>query len=103
MRRMLLSIIAVAILTGAALGLLFPVGISHASSSYSVYVYPGGPEKYTGRDMKTTHAGLKITMADFKALVDDLVKSLDQFKVPQKEKDELLAILGPLNKDIVTA
>lgn len=42
MSRMLLSIIAVAILTGAALGLLFPVGISHASSSYSVYVYPGG-------------------------------------------------------------
>ena len=42
MRRMLLSIIAVAILTGAALGLLFPVGISHASSSYSVYVYPRG-------------------------------------------------------------
>ena len=63
----------------------------------------GGPEKYTGRDMKTTHAGLKITMADFNALVDDLVKSLDQFKVPQKEKDELLGILGPLNKDIVTA
>lgn len=63
----------------------------------------GGPEKYTGRDMKTTHAGLKITMADFNALVEDLVKSLDKFEVPAAEKSELLGILGPLNKDIVTA
>ena len=63
----------------------------------------GGPEKYTGRDMKTTHAGLKITKANFDALVEDLVKSLDKLKVPEKEKGELLAILGPLNKDIVTA
>ena len=63
----------------------------------------GGPEKYTGRDMKTTHAGLMITKADFDALVEDLVKSLDKFKVPEKEKNELLGILGPLNTDIVTA
>ncbi|MGI8422662.1 MAG: group I truncated hemoglobin [Chloroflexota bacterium] len=63
----------------------------------------GGPEKYTGRDMKTSHAGLKIKVADFNALVEDLVKSLDKFKVPEKEKNELLAILGPMQKDIVTA
>ncbi len=63
----------------------------------------GGPEKYTGRDMKSSHAGLNITMADFNALVEDLVKALDQFKVPAQEKNELLAILGPLDKDIVTA
>ena len=63
----------------------------------------GGPEKYTGRDMKSTHAGLKITMADFNALVEDLVKSLDKFKVPEKEKSELLGALGPMSSDIVTA
>ena len=63
----------------------------------------GGPEKYTGRDMKTTHAGLKITMTDFNVFVEDLVKALDANKVPEKEKNELLAALGPMNKDIVTA
>jgi hemoglobin len=63
----------------------------------------GGPEKYTGRDMKTTHAGLMIKKADFDALVEDLVKSLDKYKVPSAEKSELLAILGPLQTDIVTA
>jgi len=63
----------------------------------------GGPEKYTGRTMKETHAGLKITMADFNALVEDLVKALDAANVPTQEKTELLNILGPLQSDIVTA
>ena len=62
----------------------------------------GGPCKYTGRDMKTTHAGMGVTDADFNALVEDLVATLDKFKVPEKEKGELLGVLGPMRKDIVT-
>lgn len=61
----------------------------------------GGPCTYTGRDMKRTHAGMRITAADFNALVDDLVASLNTFKVPEAEKQELLGILGPMKKDIV--
>ena len=61
----------------------------------------GGPCKYTGRDMKTTHKGMGITNADFDALVGDLVASLDKFKVGEREKQELLAALGPMRKDIV--
>jgi hemoglobin len=61
----------------------------------------GGPQKYTGRDMKTTHAGMGIAEADFNALVEDLVKALDQFKVGETEKSQLLAILGPMKSDIV--
>jgi hemoglobin len=61
----------------------------------------GGPCTYTGRDMKTTHAGMGITDAQFNALVEDLVKTLDKFKVPEKEKGELLGILGPMKPSIV--
>jgi hemoglobin len=61
----------------------------------------GGPCNYTGRDMKTTHAGMGIRTADFNALVQDLVAALDTFKVPETDKQELLGILGPLKKDIV--
>ena len=61
----------------------------------------GGPCKYTGLDMKTAHKGMKITDADFNALVEDLVKSLDKFKVPAKEKNELLTALGSMKPDIV--
>jgi hemoglobin len=61
----------------------------------------GGPCKYTGKDMKTAHTGMKITEEQFNALVEDLVMSLDKFKVPEKEKSELLGILGTMKGDIV--
>ena len=61
----------------------------------------GGPCTYTGKDMKTAHKGMGIKDADFNALVEDLVKSLDKFKVPEKEKGELLTILGSLKPQIV--
>ena len=38
---------------------------------------------------------------DFNALVEDLVAALDEFKVPEKEKGELLGILGPMKNAIV--
>ena len=61
----------------------------------------GGPCAYLGKDMKATHAGMGITDAEWSATVADLVKSLDKFKVGAKEQQELLAILGPMKKDIV--
>ena len=61
----------------------------------------GGPCKYTGKDMKTAHKGMGITDADFNALVEDLVKALDQFHVGETEKNELLGALGPMKGDIV--
>ncbi|MCP9439952.1 MAG: group 1 truncated hemoglobin [Nitrospira sp.] len=61
----------------------------------------GGPCTYEGRDMKTAHKGMKVTTAAFNALVEDLVAALDTFNVPEKEKGELLAILGPMKADIV--
>jgi hemoglobin len=61
----------------------------------------GGPCVYTGRDMRTAHAGMGISNADFDALVGDLVATLNKFKVPDREKQELLSVLGPMRKDIV--
>lgn len=61
----------------------------------------GGPCIYTGRDMKTTHKGLGITEADWAASVADLNATLDKFKVPKAEHDEVLAAISGLKKDIV--
>ena len=61
----------------------------------------GGPCKYTGKDMKTAHAGMGISNADFNALVEDLTKSLNKFKVGKAEQDQLLGVLGPMRPQIV--
>lgn len=61
----------------------------------------GGPCTYTGRDMKAAHAGMGIGNADFGALVEDLVASLNKFNVGDQEKNELLGALGPMQQDIV--
>jgi len=60
----------------------------------------GGPCTYTGRDMKTAHAGMGINGSEFDALVGDLVTTLNKFKVPEREKNDLLGALGPMKKDI---
>lgn len=61
----------------------------------------GGPLKYTGRDMKTAHAGMKITEAEFNALAGHLVATLKKYNVPQAEIDELVGIVASTKKDIV--
>ena len=61
----------------------------------------GGGCTYTGRDMKTSHTGMGITEEQFDPVVEDLVKALDKFSVPQAEKDELLGALGGMKGDIV--
>lgn len=61
----------------------------------------GGPCKYEGKDMKTSHTGMKVTEEEFGALVEDLVKALDDAKVGEKEKNELVGALGGMKGDIV--
>ena len=61
----------------------------------------GGPCKYAGKDMKAAHAGMGISSADFDALVEDLVKSLNKFKVAAADQKALLGILGPMKAQIV--
>ncbi len=46
----------------------------------------GGPCTYSGRDMKTTHNGMKITTAAFNAFVEDLVSALDSLQRPEERK-----------------
>jgi hemoglobin len=61
----------------------------------------GGPVRYTGRDMKTVHAGMGISTADFNALVEDLVLALNENRVPMQAQQLLLGALAPLAADIV--
>ena len=63
----------------------------------------GGPCQYTGQSMTEAHRGMGVKDADFNALVEDLVKTLNKFNVPQAEQQELLGVLGPMKGQIVGA
>ena len=67
-----------------------------------ICVASGGPCIYTGRDMKSVHAGMGIKNSHFNALVQDIGKALNKFKVPAREQRELVAALAPTRRDIVT-
>jgi hemoglobin len=61
----------------------------------------GGPLKYSGRDMKNAHAGMKITTAEFNAAAGHLIAALKKYNVPQAEIDELVGLVGGTAKDMV--
>ena len=61
----------------------------------------GGPCYYTGRDMKTAHAGSGISKADWDRTLKIFGEVLDKFKVPEQERKDIAAAIGPLEKDIV--
>ena len=61
----------------------------------------GGPCKYTGRTMAATHKGMNISRDEFSWTGGHLAAALDKFKVPAKEKNELLAAIGSMQNQIV--
>ena len=61
----------------------------------------GGPCNYTGLDMVAAHKGRGVTSEAFNAVAEDLSAVLDQFKVPAKEKGEVMTLVGSLKPSIV--
>jgi len=61
----------------------------------------GGPCVYSGRNMADAHDGMHIRDDEFDALVQDIAKSFDKFKVPAAERNESLAILNQMRGAIV--
>lgn len=63
----------------------------------------GGPCKYTGKDMKTAHAGQDVTRSNFNALVEVLQQSMDAQGIAFRVQNRLLARLAPMYRDVVNA
>jgi len=61
----------------------------------------GGPQKYSGRDMKEVHSGLNISEKEWEAMLADFKTTLNKFNVPEKEQVELIQLVGGLKGDIV--
>ncbi len=61
----------------------------------------GGPQAYTGRDMRAAHAGMNISEQEFLAVVDDIVAAMDRNGVGLAEKGEVIAILYSMKGDVI--
>jgi hemoglobin len=61
----------------------------------------GGPQIYSGRSMGDSHRHLMITDEEWMAFMDDFQQTLDKFKVPQPEQEELKAIVESTKESIV--
>jgi hemoglobin len=63
----------------------------------------GGPMYYTGRDMKLSHKGMRISAADWQAFLGHLNATLDAFQVPARERADVIAFIDSTKADIVEA
>jgi hemoglobin len=61
----------------------------------------GGPAYYTGRDMKTSHDGMRIDESDWELFMHHSGAMLDHFGVPAREKEEVLVFFASLKGEIV--
>ena len=61
----------------------------------------GGPLLYTGRDNKTSHKGMGISASDWELFMGHLNATLDAFKVPQQERNDVIGFIESTRADIV--
>ncbi len=61
----------------------------------------GGPMVYTGRDMKLSHVGMRISDADWAAFIRHLEATLDKFSLPDAERRDVLAFIDSTRAEIV--
>ena len=61
----------------------------------------GGPMYYTGRDMLTTHKGMKISESDWSRFLDHAGATMQFLQVPQAECDDIAGFVLSLKADIV--
>lgn len=61
----------------------------------------GGPVYYTGRDMKTSHKGMKISESDWSIFLGHAGDTMQALSVPPRECDEVVAFVLTLKDDLV--
>lgn len=61
----------------------------------------GGPVYYTGRDMKLSHAGMKISESDWDTFIEHAVATMTHFQLGETEVNDIASFVSSLKDDIV--
>ena len=61
----------------------------------------GGPNNYTGKDMREAHASMELTEEHFTAVAEALVGTLNDLSVTQAHIDEIVSIAVSVKDDVL--
>jgi hemoglobin len=61
----------------------------------------GGPFEYTGKPLGRAHEDLHLTSEEFDEVGEEIASALDHFKVPEREKQEVLAAIVAQKADVI--
>ncbi len=63
----------------------------------------GGPYEYTGLPLHEAHQGFHLSAEEFSEVGAEIVRALDYYHVPEREKQELVAAYSTAMTEVVTA
>ncbi len=73
----------------------------HAKQKAFLTMAFGGPNGYTGKDMREAHAHMKLTEVHFNAVAENLVATLEELSVPQEHIDSIVEIAVSVKADVL--
>ena len=73
----------------------------HAKQKAFLTMAFGGPNEYTGKDMREAHKHMNLTEEHFNAVAECLVGTLRDLNVPQEQIDEVVTIAVSVKDDVL--
>ncbi|HAD10699.1 MAG TPA: group 1 truncated hemoglobin [Porticoccaceae bacterium] len=73
----------------------------HAKQKAFLTVALGGPNNYTGKDMREAHKHMNLNEGHFNAVAEDLIATLEELNVPQAKIDEVIAVVATTKNDVL--
>lgn len=73
----------------------------HAKQKAFLTMAFGGPNSYTGKDMREAHKHMNLTEEHFNAVAENLVATLNELSVPQEYIDEIVGIAVSVKDDVL--
>lgn len=73
----------------------------HAKQKAFLTMAFGGPNNYTGQDMREAHKHMDLTEEHFTAVAEALVGTLNDLEVPQAEIDEIVGVAVSVKDDVL--
>lgn len=61
----------------------------------------GGPNSYSGQDMREAHKKMNLTEVHFAAVAEQLIATLEELSVPQEKIDEVVAVVLTVKDDVL--